>query len=70
MTEERTGNMKKQKKKATQSGFYSSLILALSGSFRLLLALYAWLFVMLTLAHFGQNTGAGTLTLKTFERAF
>ena len=40
------------------------LILALACSFRLLLALYARLFVMLSLAKFGKNTGTCDLTLE------
>jgi flagellar biosynthesis protein FliP len=43
------------------------LILALACSFRLLLTLYAGLFVMLSLAKFGKNAGSGALTLKATQ---
>ena len=44
-------------------------ILALSCCLRLLLALYAGLFVMLSLAEFGKNTRLYALSLKTTKRA-
>ena len=44
--------------------------LALTGGLCLFLALYAGLFVMLTLADFLQDAAAGTLPLEPFERTF
>ena len=48
---------------------FDLLILALSGSLGLLLALYAGLLIMLSLTKLGQNAGFGTLTLEATERA-
>ena len=45
-------------------------IFALAGSFCLLLALYAGLFVMLTLANFLQHAGACTLAFEPLQSAF
>ena len=45
-------------------------VLALTSGFRLLLALYAGLFIMFALTNFCQDARAGTLTLETLERAF
>ena len=44
-------------------------VLPLSRGFRLLLALYAGLLVMLALAHLGQDAAAGTLALEAFQSA-
>ena len=41
------------------------LILALTGSFGFLLALYAGLLIMLSLTHFLHDAGLGTASLKT-----
>ena len=46
------------------------LILALTGSFGFLLALYAGLLIMLTLASLCQNTCASTLTFEPLQSAF
>ena len=43
------------------------LILPLAGSFSLLLALHAGLFVVFTLANFSQHTSTCALTLKTLQ---
>ena len=45
-------------------------ILPLPSGFRLLLALYAGLFIMFALTNFCQDASAGALTLKTLQRAF
>lgn len=45
-------------------------VLPLSRGFRLLLALYAGLLVMLALAHFGEDAAAGALALEPLQRAF
>ena len=45
------------------------LILALSCSLRLLLALYAGLFIMLSLTELGKNARLYALSLKTTKRA-
>lgn len=46
-----------------------ALVLALASCFRLLLALYAGLLVMFSLAKFSEYAGSCTLSLKTTERA-
>ena len=45
------------------------LVLALSGCFSLLLALYAGLLVALSFAKLGQNAGLNALSLKTTKSA-
>ena len=50
--------------------FCKNLPLALTGGFCFFLALYAGLFIMLTLAYFLENAAAGALPLKPFERTF
>ena len=45
-------------------GFYSLLILALSSCFSFLLALYAGLFIVLSLTELCEYTGARTLLLE------
>lgn len=45
-------------------------VLALAGGLRLLLALDTGLLIVFALAHFGQNAGAGALTLEALQRAF
>ena len=47
-----------------------ALILALSGGFCLLLALYAGLFVMLTSADLREDAAASALSLPSLESAF
>ncbi len=44
---------------------YKLLILTLSSSLSLLLALYAGLLIMLSFAKLGQNTGLNALSLET-----
>ena len=50
--------------------FVLALVAALPSGFRLLLALYAGLFIMFALTNFCQDARAGALTLETLERAF
>ena len=45
------------------------LVLALASSFRLLLAFYAGLLVMLPLSDLSKNAGAGSHALKSPQRA-
>ena len=47
---------------------FELLILTLSSSLSLLLALYAGLLVMLSFAKLGQNTGLNALSLETTKR--
>ena len=49
---------------------FSESVLAFASCFSFLLALYAGLFIMLTLASLSQNTGACTLALKPLQSAF
>jgi len=62
--------LKKKAPSNAQSFFLPRLIAALTCGFRLLLALYAGLFIMLTLTNLGHNAGARALTLETLEGAF
>ena len=48
---------------------YKLLVLSLACSLRLLLTLYAGLFIVLSLTKLGKDTRTSTLTLKTTERA-
>ena len=48
---------------------YKLFVLSLACSLRLLLALYAGLFVVLSLTKLGKDTRTSTLTLKTTECA-
>ena len=50
--------------------FQEGSILPLASGFRLLLALYAGLFVMFALTNLGQNTSTRALPLKTLKSAF
>ena len=60
----------KEKDRAIARSFSKKLlILAFSGSLRLLLALYAGLLIMLSLTELGKNAGLNTLSLKTTKRA-
>ena len=59
----------KEKDRAIARSFSKKLlILAFSGSLRLLLALYAGLLIMLSLTELGKNTGLYALSLKTTTR--
>ncbi len=53
-----------------QRGIRKESVLTLTGGLSLFLALYARLFVMLTLANFLENATAGALPLKPLERTF
>ena len=56
----------KEKDRAIARSFSKKLlILAFSGSLRLLLALYAGLLIMLSLTELGKNTGLNALSLET-----
>ena len=46
------------------------LILALTGSFGFLLALYAGLFIVFTTTYFGQDAAAGSLALEPLKSTF
>ena len=60
----------KEKDRAFARSFSKKLlILAFSGSLRLLLALYAGLLIMLSLTELGKNTGLNALSLETTKRA-
>ena len=60
----------KEKDRAIARSFSKKLlILAFSGSLRLLLALYAGLLIMLSLTKLGKNAGLLALSLKTTKRA-
>ena len=48
---------------------WSLLVLALTGGFRLLLALYAGLLIMLPFSGFSQNAGTGSHTLESAKSA-
>ena len=63
--------VKKQKQpRVNGTVFLRRSILTLTRSLSLLLALYAGLFVMLTLTHLGENAGARALPFKTLQSAF
>ena len=51
-------------------GFFFGSVAALPSGFRLLLALYAGLLIMLTLTNLGHDAGAGALALETLQSAF
>ena len=72
---EKYSNFRKKQKKTVREIIPDDLIgdgsiLPLASGFRLLLALYAGLFVMFALTNFSQHPSPRTLTLKPLESAF